>query len=412
MARGAVTIIERPGKRGVSLVAVFHAQPPGERRPRRMRLTVPHHLSKSAAVRWAEGERRRIEAEGPGPTTREGRERARREAEEIATREAAERAAAISVADLCERWLSACAADRQAPLTITTKRTALKRALAVLGEGKPARDVTELDLAAIKRALAEHAPSSVNGTLLHLRSALRWGHETLGLPPPPRTTRVKEHEPEPRVYDQATIESIVSAARKLGPQYHAAILLEADAGLRRGEVAGVRVEDVDLERGVLHVRRQIVAVPHVGRIERPTKSRRARVVPCTPRLVAVLSELAHSVPADGWLLRCADGSPATSHAIESRVDCTLRGAGLPISGGHALRHSAATHMLQAGVDVRTVQAILGHTKLTTTARYLHPAGDLREAAAKLADMRAKAADTSQPQVGDGARVIPMRQRKT
>lgn len=405
-----VTVAERATKRGTVFAVTFYAVPPGDRVAQRFRLVAPRSVtSRSGALRWAEGERRRIEAEGPGPTTKAGREKVKQEAEAAAAREEAERRSAVKLSNLYEQWLEACAADQQSPLSIDAKRVAAQRFMPLIGD-KEVRSICELDLVRVKKGLEHLAPATISVTMVHLQTCLRWGHRMMGLPEPPKKTNVRIPEKAPRVYDIATYERVVKAATNLGPQYLGVVLLEGEAGLRRGEVAGLRVEDIDLEVGVVHVRRQVVPLRNVGRIERPTKSGRPRCVPCTPRLRAVLAELVVACPEDGWLMRRSNGEPATAHAIESRIDCVLRGAGLPVQGGHILRHSAATHLLQAGVDARTVQDILGHADLSTTTRYLHP-GNLHSAAAKLATARANAADTTLATTDQGAKVVRMARTK-
>lgn len=406
MGRGAVTITERAGKRGSSLIATFYATPAGERRPQRVRLTVPHHLSRSAAVRWAEGERRRIELEGMGPTTRAGREKAKREAAEIATREAAERAAAISVAEVWPLWLAACEAARQSPKTIEAKRTSGLYIVATLGERR-VRDVCELDVTRLKRSLDKLRASTLKLVLQHLRTALSWAHTALGAPAPGelRLKDVKVSRGEPRVYDLETFERLVAAASQISLQHLGAVLLGGEAALRRGEIAGVRVEDIDEKARVLHVRRQVVNVSGT-RVVRPTKGGRPRMVPLTPRLLAVLAELVKATPEDGWVMRTQiDQAPATQGSIDVLFRAPMKVAGLKVEGAHILRHSALSHMLTAGVDLETVREIAGHHSIAVTAIYLHRTTALQGAADKLAAMRQTDANLTQAPTARRAPVL-------
>lgn len=147
-------------------------------------------------------------------------------------------------------------------------------------------------------------------------------------------------------------------------------LLYASAA-RVGEVVGLDVDALDLEQQLVRVH---------------GKGDRQRIVPIGEPAVDAL---------DRWL---RDGrahlyGPASSHAVflntrgarlgvrdaRSAVERAARGAGLGHVTPHTLRHTAATHMLESGADIRVVQEFLGHESLATTQRYTHLSrGWLRE----------------------------------
>jgi integrase len=401
MGSGSITIVERQGKRGVSLQAVFYATPPGERRPRRIRLVVPRHITaKSAAERWAVNERKAIETEGLGPTTREGRERARREAEAAAEKERAERAERVTIAEVWAQWLTECEAARQSPRTIEGKRISGRHIMPVLGE-RAAKELGELDVTRLKKSLAHLSASTMRLVLQHLDTALGWARNALNVAAPKlkAVKGVRVAKGEPRVYDPASLERLVKVSAGLSAEHLAVVLLGGEAALRRGEIAGVRVEDLDVKHRLLFVRRQVINVDG-QRVERPPKGGRPRCVPLTPRLLEALVGLAREVPADGWLLRTQrqERGPATEGAIDVRVREAMKAAGLKVEGSHILRHSALSHMLVAGVDVEVVREIAGHVSLAVTARYLHRTTPLQSAAEKLAAMRAGFEGASLPGV--------------
>jgi integrase/recombinase XerC len=136
------------------------------------------------------------------------------------------------------------------------------------------------------------------------------------------------------------------------------------SGARVSEVCGLDVDDVDLERHTVRV---------LG------KGDKERVVPIgIPAVRAVGDWLARGRPA---LLSRASGPALLLGLRGGRLD--PRGArrvvherlravpGLPDLGPHGLRHSAATHLLEGGADLRTVQELLGHATLATTQIYTH-----------------------------------------
>jgi integrase/recombinase XerD len=130
-------------------------------------------------------------------------------------------------------------------------------------------------------------------------------------------------------------------------------------GLRLGEVTHLRVADIDSARRVIVVRQG--------------KGQKDRLVPLSPRLLEVLRAYWLTDRPRGWLFPGRDPArPLTGAHVQKLCQRLVSRLGLPKRvTPHTLRHSFATHMLEAGVDVRTVQAVLGHADLATTANYLH-----------------------------------------
>jgi integrase/recombinase XerD len=130
-------------------------------------------------------------------------------------------------------------------------------------------------------------------------------------------------------------------------------------GLRLKELLGLQVRDIDSDRGVLHIRHG--------------KGQKERLVPVSPRLFEVLREYWREYRPATWLFPGAKATRAlTNSAVQRICRRTARRAGLskPVHP-HTLRHSFATHLLEAGVDLLSVQALLGHSHFNTTAKYLH-----------------------------------------
>ena len=141
---------------------------------------------------------------------------------------------------------------------------------------------------------------------------------------------------------------------------HRAILMTAySAGLRLSEVTGLRVDDIDSKRMVIRVRQ--------------AKGRRDRYVMLSPRLLTLLREYWKLVRPTDWLFPGdIQGNPITGKAVHKICVRAAQNAGLAKHVTvHTLRHSFATHLLEAGTDIRTIQVLLGHRKLETTAIYTH-----------------------------------------
>lgn len=163
------------------------------------------------------------------------------------------------------------------------------------------------------------------------------------------------------------VEAILREAEPTSPQgLRDRVLLEVlyATGLRRMELPGVGVYDVDLTRGLLWVRHG--------------KGRRERVVPLGERAGAWLDKyLTEARPellaADTDALFLTDyGEPVSPEYVAAKVKRYMGFAGVNKPGAtHLLRHACATHMLEGGADIRFIQEMLGHANLETTEIYTH-----------------------------------------
>ncbi len=141
---------------------------------------------------------------------------------------------------------------------------------------------------------------------------------------------------------------------------HRAILMTAyAAGLRVSEVTQLRVADIDSSRMVIRVRQG--------------KGRKDRYVMLSRRLLEILRSYWKATRPDGYFFPgTVPDHPVTVGAVEKACTRACQAAGLRKHVTvHTLRHSFATHLLEAGTDLRTIQVLLGHRSLSTTARYVH-----------------------------------------
>ena len=136
--------------------------------------------------------------------------------------------------------------------------------------------------------------------------------------------------------------------------------LELATGLRRGELLGLKWEDVDLERGDLRVRRQIARI-NGEVVEAPLKTKNAyRTLPLAEDTVSILLEQKKKVDGSPWVFPSPTGGPISPDSVLHMLHRVLKRAGLPRVRFHDLRHTFATLALQSGVDVKTVSGMLGH----------------------------------------------------
>ncbi len=136
-------------------------------------------------------------------------------------------------------------------------------------------------------------------------------------------------------------------------------------GARIAELVGVRRDDLDLLSGVVKVRGK-------GKKERWCPLGRPACAAVQRWLEARRSQQADGERADAPLFTNRRGGRLTPRSIQRLLKRYLSAAGLPTDlSPHALRHSFATHLLDRGADLRSVQELLGHASLSTTQIYTH-----------------------------------------
>jgi site-specific recombinase XerD len=141
---------------------------------------------------------------------------------------------------------------------------------------------------------------------------------------------------------------------------HRTILMTAyGAGLRLNEICHLKVTDIDSDRMTIRVEQG--------------KGAKDRYTLLSPRLLAGLRRywLAHRPKT--WLFTARDPErPISDHTVHRLYHAAKARAGVMKQGGiHSLRHAFATHLLEAGVDVHTIQRLMGHGHISSTLRYFH-----------------------------------------
>ena len=178
----------------------------------------------------------------------------------------------------------------------------------------------------------------------------------------------------PRVLTRGEIARLLAApdrSRPRGRRDAALLELMYASGLRVSEVASLRAGDIEERQGFLRVR---------------GKGGRERRVPVSKSALAALAAYRRDIclPANSRALlfpRRRGGRPLSRTLVWRAVKEHAIAAGLPVlPSPHWLRHSFATHLLSGGADIRAIQEMLGHARITTTQIYAHVAADrLREA---------------------------------
>ena len=160
-------------------------------------------------------------------------------------------------------------------------------------------------------------------------------------------------------------------------------------GLRLSELVHLQVRDIDSPRSVVHVRQG--------------KGAKDRLVPISERLLGELRVWWRNHRSPVWIFPGGRrGLPLSDGQVQRIFQRTLKASGIAKPASmHTLRHSYATHMLEAGVDLMTLQRLLGHTSLATTAGYLHMSARHLRDAPSLLDLLALPPAPPPDATGDG-----------
>jgi len=165
----------------------------------------------------------------------------------------------------------------------------------------------------------------------------------------------------PTVLSVEEVSDVLTAAPGPGLKYRAALSLAYGAGLRAAEVCNLKLVDIDSDRMLIHVDQG--------------KGGKDRKVMLSPGLLNLLRDWWLEARPEGWLFPGKPKiNPISPRQLSRAFTSAKNMAGAnPTATLHTLRHSFATHLLEANTDVRVIQVLLGHAKLSTTAQYTHVA---------------------------------------
>jgi integrase len=375
-----MTIKVREWKRGKNVgfeVDIRFTYPDGT--PLRRRVKAPVE-SKSAARRWGEAKERELLMR-PSPVFLVQQEEKRKEVP--------------TLREFGPRFVDGHArANKQKASGIHAKERILANHLYPQLGKKRLDAIDDEDVQRVKARLAHRTAKTVNNVLHVLGKLLRVALKWKVIDRLPCTIELlKAAKPMPIFYEFEEYERLVEAASNLDARTHLVVLLGGDAGLRRGEMLGLRWIDVDLHRAQLLVtqgvwegrdpsgmvagRRRFTDVPKGGK---------GRIVPMTDVLRASLQRFRHL---RGDLVFYADdGRPATSYQLRTWLRAAQRRAVLRATGGlHVLRHTFCSHLAMRGAPAKAIQELAGHADLSTTLRYMHLSPAARSGAIALLNER-------------------------
>ena len=219
------------------------------------------------------------------------------------------------------------------------------------------------------------SPSTVNRYLAVLShvfaQSLEWGWlDKL----PARVRKFKENPGRIHYLTQSEVERLLNAARAdEHPLVHLFVVIGLETGMRRMEILSIRLENIDLARRLIFI---------------PQAKAGAREQPMSAHLAEFLADYLHRCvhPGQEWLFPSPTSNAGHMVAIEKSFRRVVKAAGLDPAKvlRHTLRHTAITHLVQAGVDLPTVKRISGHKTLLMVERYAHQNNDhIQQALSKL-----------------------------
>ena len=245
------------------------------------------------------------------------------------------------------------------------KRQQLTQHLKPFFGDKPLSRIVAFDLQRFvkQRQGQDAAAATINSELAafsHLvHCAVEWGWLDRGVKVP----RLREDNRRLVYLTQDQMNRLLDAARAdVCWAIYPFILIGLHTAMRKTEILSMRWAHVDTARRVIHI---------------PVAKAGARDQPMTAALADYLGALRDQMPGAEWLFPGEDSASGHRIAIEKPFRRVVTAAGLNPQDitRHTLRHTAITHLVQAGVDLPTVQRISGHKTLAMVARYSHQSGE-------------------------------------
>ncbi len=204
------------------------------------------------------------------------------------------------------------------------------------------------------------------------RKAVEWDY--LRENPAVRVKKLKSGTQQFRYLSEDEVRRLLDSCAKSGNLlFYSFVFTALNTGMRLGELTALEWSGIDFKRGIIKVD---------NKKEHHTKNYEARVVPMNENLAAVLHKVPRRVDCPLVFYR-QDGSPFSK--MRTSFGNAVKRAGIPHVRFHDLRHTFASHLVMCGVDIRTVQELLGHNDIRMTMRYAHLAPDHMKNAVRILD---------------------------
>ena len=168
--------------------------------------------------------------------------------------------------------------------------------------------------------------------------------------------RPKTEHSLPNILSADDVKRILSSCKNL--KHRAMLSLIYSAGLRRSELINIKIADVDSSRMQLYIRQ--------------SKGKRDRTLPLSAKILKLLRSYFLAYKPKSYLFEGQYGGQYSARSLQEVFNTALKNSGVRKKASlHTLRHSNATHLLEAGTDLRYIQELLGHKSSKTTEIYTH-----------------------------------------
>jgi site-specific recombinase XerD len=255
-----------------------------------------------------------------------------------------------------KRYTELLALKAYSKTTCRTYTTAFYNLLQILGKVPVASLTRERVQAYLLWLLREKGYSeanlhtTINALKFYFEQVEGRGREFYDLPRPKKPSKL------PSVLSEQEMISLIEGTENLK---HRSLLMTAySAGLRVSELVSLKLRDIDSNRMLIHLH--------------GAKGKRDRMVPLSQKLLETLRAYFRQYRPKIYLFESEPGRPHEASYAQAVLREAKKKAGVQKKGSvHLLRHSYATHLLEAGTDIRYIQSFLGHKSLVTTMRYTH-----------------------------------------
>jgi site-specific recombinase XerD len=229
-------------------------------------------------------------------------------------------------------------------------------------KARPINSLTEKEiksyllwLVTVKKYGEAQVNTSVNAIKFYFEKVLNLEKMFFELPRPKKPLIL------PKVISEEDVKRIIDCTVNI--KHKAILMLGYGCGMRVSEIVQLKIKNIDSSRMAILIER--------------AKGKKDRMVTLPATLLTVLREYYKQFRPEKYLFEGQKGEMYSIRSVQSVFKSAKLKAKVNKQGGiHALRHSYATHLLEAGTDIRIIQELLGHNELKTTMRYTHVSNNL------------------------------------
>jgi integrase len=276
--------------------------------------------------------------------------------------------------DFASKWYETYVVPNNKAGEQANKRMALNSCIIPFFGRSPIDTITSHRIEQYKAFLRKKdlSPKTINNRLTVLSTCLRTAYDWLELEgTPPKIKRLKS--PPPRT-DYLSLDECGLLLSQATGVLHEMLLTALRTGMRRGELMGLQWSSIDWQ--VQHITVRHSLCQYTGELG-PPKSNRERHIPMDAEVYTLLFKRRRDT---GYVFLDPKNNHFNGTYLERHLDELCKKAGLRKIGWHTLRHTFASHLAMRGVPLNAVQALLGHSSITTTMRYAHLAPSTLRAA--------------------------------